>query len=145
LIAFYHRRSFGIVALLMWIASLALPIETDCGEPHASQGYVIFATGWLGAVAGQFGWFANPFMLWVMGRLLYDRRPGIIPAVIGLGLALTALTWKTSPRGDAPGVSTICEWHVGFYLWIACAVLLAVVALAEFAMQIKAKLAGGTP
>jgi hypothetical protein len=129
--AFYSRKNIGIIALLIWIASLALPVETDCGDPHAAQGYVVFSFGWLGPFDLQFGWFANPLMLWVIVRLLFNRRPGIIPAFGGLGLALSALAWKTTPRGDAPGVDTICARHSGFYLWIACAVLLAVVTLIE--------------
>ncbi len=127
----YSRRSIGVVSLLMWIAALALPVETDCGVPHATQGYIILEGGWIGPLDLQFGWFANPFMLWVTGRLLFDRRPGVLPSLIGLGLALSALAWKTTPRGDAPGRDTICAWHTGFYLWIACAVVLAIVALME--------------
>jgi hypothetical protein len=134
--AFYTRRNVGIVALLMWIASLLLPVETDCGSPYPSHGYNIFAIGWLGALDMQFGWFANLFMLWVMGRLLFDRRPGIIPAIIGLGLALSAPAWKDTPTDVQ---TSVCERHSGFYLWIACAALLAFVALADFTMGPKLK------
>jgi tellurite resistance protein TehA-like permease len=80
-------------------------------------------------------------MLWTIGRLLFYKRPGIIPAIIGLGLALSALAWKTTPTDN--GYNTICERHLGFYVWIACAVLLAFVALAEFTMHPKLKSQGG--
>jgi hypothetical protein len=139
----YSRPMIGAIALLIWIASLALPVETDCGSSYANQGYIILGFGWLGPFDLQFGWFANPFMLWVIGRLLFDRRPGIIPAIVGLGLALTALAWKTTPRGDAPGNDTICAWHAGFYLWIACAALLALVALIELIRHLAHKSPGG--
>lgn len=141
--ALYNRQRVGIVALLIWVASVALPVETDCGEVHAVHGYDILVVGWLFGFNWQFGWFANPFMLWMIARLLCDRRPGIIAAIIGFGLALTALAWKTTPRGDAPGVSTICEWHAGFYLWLSCAALLALVAVLEFATHIRSKPAEG--
>jgi hypothetical protein len=137
-----YRQIIGLVALAMWIASLALPVETDCGFSYANQGYLILATGWLGAMVLQLGWFANPFMLWVMGRLMFNRRPGIIPALIGLSFALDALAWKTTPTDN--GYNTICARHAGFYVWIACAVLLAVVALIELIRHRAAKPVGGT-
>ena len=126
---FNYRQLLGAIALLMWIASLALPVETDCGFSYADRGYIILEVGWMGVLVLQLGWFANPFMLWVMSRLLFDRRPGMIPAIIGLGLALSALAWKTTPNDR--GYNTICARHAGFYLWIACAAFLAAVALIE--------------
>jgi hypothetical protein len=140
--AFGYRRPLGIIALLVWIASLTLPVETDCGFSYANAGYLILVTGWLGPLGGQFGWYANPFMLWTIGRLLFNKRPGFIPAIIGLGLALSSLAWKTTPTDD--GYNTICERHAGFYVWIACAVLLAFVAVAEFTVRPKSKSEGGT-
>jgi hypothetical protein len=139
--AFGYRRLAGIVAILIWIASLALPAETECGFSHPNSGYLILLSGWLGPLAGQFGWYANLFMVWTIGRLLANKRPGIIPAIIGLGLALSALAWKTTPTDT--GYTTMCERHSGFYAWIACAVLLAFVALADFTMRPKSKSEGG--
>jgi hypothetical protein len=124
-----YRQLFGVIALLIWAASLALPVETDC-DSLPIKGYVVLETGWLGPLGGQFGWYANLFMLWTIGQMLFDRPPGGIPTIIGLGLALSALTWERLPS-DA-GYSTLCQRHVGFYTWIACAVLLAFFALAEW-------------
>jgi hypothetical protein len=124
-----YRQLFGVIALLIWIASLALPVETDC-DSLPIKGYLVLETGWLGPLGGQFGWYANIFMLWTTGQLLINKRPGAIPTSIGLGLALSALTWERLPS-DA-GYSTLCQRHVGFYTWIACAVLLAFFALAEW-------------
>jgi hypothetical protein len=138
----HYRQIIGAVALVMWVASLILPVETDCGFSYANQGYLILASGWLGVLMFQFGWFANPFMLWVMGRLLFDKRSGIIPAIIGLVLALNALAWKTTPTDN--GYNTICARHSGFYVWIACAALLAAVALIGMIRHRAAKPVGGT-
>ena len=87
-----YRSLFGLLALLMWVVSLAIPVETDC-DSLPVKGYLILETGWLGPLGGQFGWYANPFMLWTTGQLLINKRPGIVPAIIGLVLALSALTW----------------------------------------------------
>jgi hypothetical protein len=135
-----YRQLFGVVALLIWITSLALPVETDCGFQNANAGYLILLTGWLGPLGGQFGWYANPFMLWAIGRLLFNKRPGVIPAIISLGLALSALAWKTTPTDN--GYNTICNRHLGFYVWIACAVFLAIVALTEWGSDKAAKASG---
>ena len=124
-----YRQLVGVVALMIWITSLALPVETDCGY-HPIKGYLVLETGWLGPLGGQFGWYANLFMLWTIGQMLFNKRPGGIPAIMGLGLALSALTWERLPS-DA-GYSTLCERHIGFYTWIACAAVLALFALAEW-------------
>jgi hypothetical protein len=138
--AFYNRPLVGVIALLIWIASLALPAETDCGSLPI-KGYLILESGWAGPLGGQFGWYANPFMLWTIGQLPLNMRPGVMPAIIGLVLALSAFTWERLPT-DA-GYSKLCERHVGFYIWIACAVLLGLVAFADYAGHIKSKSEGG--
>jgi hypothetical protein len=138
-----YRRVIGIVALVAWVASLALPVETEClGLWYSSPGYRLALIGWLGALVGQFGWYANPFMLWQIGRLLLGRRPGIIGSLIALCLTLSAFFWKTSFTGDA--WITICERHAGFYIWIACAVLLAAVALIELMRRLPYQSPGET-
>jgi len=134
-----YRPLLGVAALLIWIVSLALPVETDCGGLPI-KGYLVLETGWLGPLGGQFGWYANLCMLWTIGQLLLNKRPEMTPAVVGAALALSALTWWRLPS-DA-GYSVLCERHAGFYTWIACAVLLALVALAESTIRSKSK--GGT-
>jgi hypothetical protein len=54
-----YRQIFGVFALGLWIASLALPVETDCGAASANLGYMILATGWLGLLGGLLGWYAT--------------------------------------------------------------------------------------
>jgi hypothetical protein len=83
-------------------------------------------------------------MIWLMVRLLLNKRPDIFSATIGLGLALSALYWENTPTDN--GYNTICERHSGFYVWIACAGLLAVVALAELVTPVlRNKPSGGVP
>jgi hypothetical protein len=147
--AFKHRQLMGLIALLLWIASLVLPVETMCGSPHPAQGYFILTFGWVGPLglggadwvnpSACFAWYANLFVVWTIGRLLFNKRVQIVPAAIGLALALSALTWRT--ERDTP----LCGFHTGFYFWISCVVLLAVVALLELTMHPKSKSEGGTP
>jgi hypothetical protein len=125
-----YRQVIGVIALGAWAASLALPVETECEFSHPNPGYLLAISGWLGALVGQFGWYANPFMLWQIGRLLRGQPPGTVGSPIALALALSAFLWKTTPIAPH-ALTTMCERHVGFYVWIACAVLLAAVALCE--------------
>ena len=124
-----YRRIIGIVVFGAWLASLALPIETECGSSYIIPGYLVGLIGWLGPLDGQFGWYANLFMLWQVGRLLLGRHAGIIGSLIALVLALNAFLWKTIPMDV--GRSTMCERQPGFYVWIACAVLVAAVAVCD--------------
>jgi hypothetical protein len=133
----HGRQIIGGIALALWLASLALPVETDCGQRYADAGYLILMIGWIGVFVGLLGWYANPFMLGLILVLLLDKRPSIIAALIGLGLALTALWWTRTPTDN--GYSTICAHHTGFYVWIACAVLLAAVALVEWPGYMRKK------
>ena len=135
-----HRRLIGVAALALWCVSLALPVETDCGVSYAARGYDILGVGWLGpsVSVGLVGWYANPFMLWQSGRLLLNRRPGVIGSGIGAVLALSSFFWTCSPTDL--GCHMICQWHLGFYLWIACGPLLAIAALAEWPAYVDHKL-----
>ena len=139
-----YRRLIGISALALWCASLALPVETDCDGFHAARGYDILALGWFGpiavlisplAVLSSVGWYANPFMLWQSGRLLLNRRPGVVGSGISVILAWSSLFWTVSPTGG-----TVCQRHLGFYLWMACAVLLVTTALGEWPAYVDHKL-----
>jgi hypothetical protein len=127
---FTLRRTGGIIALALWVASLTQPAMWKCNNDRtAIMGYDVAWAGWIDIVELQLGWFANPFMLWVMGRLMLSNRAGLWPAIIGLGLAICAFWWNTI--GSEMGNQPLCGRGPGFYLWIACAVLLAAIALAE--------------
>ena len=85
-----YRQLVGVVALMIWITSLALPVETDCGY-HPIKGYLVLETGWLGPLGGQFGWYANPFMLWTIGQNAVQQ------ASREVSLRSWALVWLLAP------------------------------------------------
>jgi len=61
-------------------------------------------------------------MLW-LGLARRVGRGSVIVAVLGMLLALTSFTWTQA--ADDTGSFDIVSRDAGFYLWIACAVLLA--------------------
>ena len=127
-----YRTVVGTTALLLWLGSLAAPAITMC--PSISwPGWHLLFLGWLGPLILQFGWFANPVMLWAIRRLLFLEPAGIMLSLLGLFLALSSFSWK-GISGDSPAF--ICQHDYGFFAWIACAVLLSVASFVEWAITV---------
>jgi hypothetical protein len=113
-------RIAGIATLLVWGASLALPVLTACGPGYDhAPGVFVLAIGWLGLLEFQPAWIANVLMVIVAIMLLARQRApvwlGIVTALIAAcGLYLPAIY---DDRGEVP----ICHYHVGYYLWFVAA------------------------
>ncbi|MEW6435732.1 MAG: hypothetical protein AB1508_01015 [Pseudomonadota bacterium] len=126
------RRLVGVAALALWVSSLFLPVARYCtaynGSLHLS-GLTVLAMGWMGWADGQFGWFANPLILWVIIRLLCGFRAGAIAASIAFVLAL--LSFSFNRTADDTGFQQLCGKELGFYLWFAAAMLLMAMAVRE--------------
>jgi hypothetical protein len=135
-----YRRIVGLIALALWLGSLLLPAVTLHGgigrQTETDPGYVILLIGWLGPLIGQFGWFANPFLLWMIALLLLERPVGMIPGLIVLGLAMHSFWWMEMPL-DAE-LMHVTERHAGFYLWIGCAVLLGTISICKRIAELRA-------
>ena len=123
-----YRQMVGAVALVLWASSLMLPAVTMCPDIVWPGWHVAFV-GPLGLIIGQFGWYANPFLLWISLRLLFQYRAGVTGGLICLVLALSSFLWTGIPGFQTPAI--ICERNIGFYVWIASAVLLAAAAFIE--------------
>ena len=128
---FRTRRSVGYLALALYLASIALPVATMSSQTEGTwYGITLLTIGPLGLLADQFGWFANPLMIWLMVWFCLRQRInmlGAILAVVAFALALTSLNWTVAY--DDAGEFHITSHGLGFYLWIGCAALLAVSAL----------------
>jgi hypothetical protein len=126
------RRFVGVTALVLWAASLFLPVARYCvaynGSLHLS-GLTVLATGWMGWADGQFGWLANPLILYVIVRLLCGLRVGAIAASIAF--VLTLLSFSFNRTADDTGYQQLCGKELGFYLWFASAMLLMAMAVRE--------------
>ena len=123
-----YRQMVGAVALVLWASSLMLPAVTMCPD-IVWPGWHVVLLGPLGLIIGQFGWYANPLLLWMSLRLLFRYRAGVAGGLVCLALALTSFLWTGIHGFDKPAI--ICERNIGFYAWIATAVLLAVAAFVE--------------
>jgi len=115
----FYRFGFGSITLIILVVSLYLPFD------HKLLGYEYLFMGWVGPFFGSFGWYAIPFMLWNVGRLIYGKRVAIVPAIIGLavstqGMLTTDFSFETSYTA---------HWRIGFYIWYGCACLMLPVAV----------------
>jgi hypothetical protein len=131
-----YRQIAGVGALALWADAMLLPALTICGKDRLLHGWQIAEIGWLGPVDGQFGWFANLFMLWIIIRLMIRRPATLISGLMVLILALSSFSLHStslySSIETGGGQIALCERNTGFYFWIACSVLLFVVALIEW-------------
>jgi len=120
------RRWAGLAILLLWTASLILPVFTTCraGYDHVG-GWFLLMFGWFGILMLIPAWFANFFVLAVATILVLEMRPPIWLGLLGAILAATAWWWTAWQ--DDTGAVPICHYHAGYWLWLAVAALAAIV------------------
>ncbi len=128
-------RIAGILILLMWAASLALPTISACraGYDHA-PGVFLLAIGWMGLLMLQPAWIANILILVIAGMLLVRQRAPIWLGV--LTVVIAGCGWFFTALYDDTGPVPICHYHAGYWLWFATA---AVALLATFLLRAPAK------
>jgi hypothetical protein len=119
---FQNRRTLLSVALALGLLALALPAVamghgTRCAVPDWASGWMLLVTGPLGLMVGQFGWLANPLML----LAAIFKRIELAAIAVGL-IVLTAITFTSLPTDN--GTSTMCGFGPGFYVWLACSVVI---------------------
>jgi hypothetical protein len=120
------------ITIVLFIISLLSPAVSDqeiyvldrvCLAPRWSLGWRFFLLGPLGVLDGQFGWLANPLMLLAA---LTKRPMGLIFATLSVALAVhTAFSLTHFPK-DGGLDDVVCGFGPGYYLWVACSVLVLV-------------------
>jgi hypothetical protein len=142
-----HRQQIISVllraALVLFFLSLFLPavskeqnfrLDLWCKAPEWSPGFGPFLFGPLGLLDGQFGWIANPLML--LAALIKIRKSGFaLPAVILSAaiaavalIVVTAFSYTSDWHDGGVGI-TVCGFGPGYYLWLACSVVVLIATL----------------
>ncbi len=102
-------------ALVLFVLSLFLPsvsreqnfrLDLWCKAPEWSRGLGLFLIGPLGVLDGQFGWIANPLMLFA--ALMKSRKSGFALAAVVLSAAIAAVALIV-----VTAFSYTSEWHDG--------------------------------
>ena len=134
------RRYVGLIVMVLWVASLALPAATFVNGAYGyCPGFLVAAVGLVfGWMILQFGAFANLILIVLCGVLVFGRRPSIIAACIAEVLALYSFTWSEFPS-DAD-TNPIAHFDSGFYVWQGAILLLTIYALSEKRLIASGKL-----
>jgi hypothetical protein len=99
-----------------------------CKAHQWTRGWELLLIGPLGVLDGQFGWIANPLMLFAaLGRLRRAANLSFALAAVAL-IVVTAFSF-TSVWMDGGGNATVCGFGPGYYLWLACSVLVLIATL----------------
>ncbi len=119
-----RRQTIIGISLLLFVLACATPcLEMSQKSDPVWYGLRILVLGWMGFLAGQFAWFANPF--WVIGLCLLAFRKWSAAAIVsGLSLlfALNTLVMFVMPLpADESNVNKtyLVQFRIGFYLWLA--------------------------
>lgn len=140
MISFVHRDQFiricYFAAFALFIMSLFVPavlisrngfMRPDCAVPDKASGWFFLMMGPLGVLVGQFGWFANPLMLLSVLPLTARGKLEVIFALAAV-LLVGSTSLLTYIPNDVAG-NKVCGFGIGLYLWQACAILLAAMAV----------------
>ena len=134
------RRYVGLIVMVLWVASLALPAATfvDPNFGYCPGILVAFVGLFFGWMILQIGAFANPILLVLCSSLVFGRRANIILACIAEVLALYSFTWTMFPGDNA--TNPIANFASGFYVWQLAILLLTIYALSEKRLIASGKL-----
>ena len=151
-----HRQQIISVllraALALFFLSLFLPsvskqqnfrLDLWCRAPEWSLGFGPFLFGPLGLLVGQFGWLANPLMF--LAALIKIRKSGFASPAVTLSAAIaavalivvTAFTYTADWHDGGVGI-TVCGFGPGYYLWLACSVLVLIATLLKVGRRFDA-------
>lgn len=120
-------RYLGLLALAMWVASIALPVwETRSdmyGTYDTCPGLLPLMLGWLALFMLCPAWFANLLFLVILPTAI-GRRGLFAVSAAALFIAATGYCFFEIPSDNDSGI--IIGRMIGFYLWLGSFVVLAV-------------------
>lgn len=91
--------------------------------------------GWMAAVFGQFGWFANiPFFVSAVLLIRGRRPPSVLPILQAVFVLMAVVTLQRSLGMRLPHnegyEEPVCWLGAGFWLWVAAQSMMCLAALA---------------
>lgn len=123
----FTSKHLALIALVLWINSLALTGLAVYAQDHNLDGYEILLTGWLSPLVGNFAWFANIFFLYALYRA-FAGKSLLIPSIIAVILSLDTLRFSELLLNEGGSTSPIYGYGWGAALWFFSIFLLLAVA-----------------
>jgi len=118
--AFTIRTAGIILAFVLFVFSLGFSTLLYAQDSSFLLGIICLLFG-----MGYLAWYANPFVF-LTGLFLLNSKPrwALGAAAISTMLALTALSIQEIERNEAGTMAPVTGYGAGFYLWLACNVVL---------------------
>ena len=122
-----HRERFILLAssAICFLVACCLPalrFHDVNGMEENWRGGTVLLLGWMGALVGQFAWFANLFLFGSWASIGFRWRPGgMIFAVLALLIASHSFAlFGQSVPADEGGVNKLLLVRLlpGFYFWV---------------------------
>lgn len=120
---FPSAKTLSLLALALWIVSLALTGIVLYAEQERMTGAAILALGWLSPLVGNFAWFANPLFLWSLLRLRFGK-PAVGLALLSTLLSLDAFRFSEYLLNEGGATTPVYGYGWGFVLWLAALLVL---------------------
>lgn len=124
-------RQVALASVTLYVLSLALPAIHEVGlgiDPD--RGFMILATGMMGFMFLQMGWFANVF--WVLGMVALGRNrwgPAAVRGALAVVVAADSFVLYETGFPSDSGASHAVTLMYGFWVWWASLWVLAAGAL----------------
>jgi hypothetical protein len=111
------QRALLAVAVLAWLAALALPAMGAGGRTF--DGLEVLERGWEGSSRAVLAWYANPlFVLAAVFGLSRYRRSAVAVAFAAFALALSSFATNELAALTGAAVPQV-TLYAGFYVWLA--------------------------
>ena len=129
---FRLRSIFLILSFTAWLASLALPALITPTHEDTGWGYGILIMGWLGIAGvgddlsrvGVFAWWANPFYLWAIARMLGGKTP-VFSTSMAVALGTLTVLVSNYAVGSGATFAPVIGYGPGALLWYLAILTLA--------------------
>lgn len=143
--------TLSLIALALWIASLAFPALMFFPEKRVIYGYEILGGGWAGIFVLNIAWFANVLFWWTFFEISL-KKVATNRALLTFLIALDAFLFFKMPYPFAVGLSPVYGYGWGAVFWLISICVLVAAAgsletkkreVASIALGNKSELGGG--
>lgn len=128
-------RVMGGLILVMWVASVYLPVVSLCETGKLVYGKFFLFWGPWSFLHGNWAWYANLPALIIAAAMVCNSRfhlAMIIPGLMFGPLALDAFSLTEIPLAAGIPSFTVCSHKFGFWLWLAAIGLATVSPIARY-------------
>jgi hypothetical protein len=133
----------AVIALIFWLASLALTGLVLYAEQRRLLGAEILVTGWLSPLLVNFAWFANPLFLWAVLQL-HSGKSALRTTLVSAVLSLDVLRFTVYVLDAGGGSTLVYGYGWGVVLWfVALTTLIAAAGTRQMETRMGSKGASG--